>query len=444
MKSKTIKTVKKIKSIAVVFFLFALISALFSCSESPAEPASEATIESGTNETNGPNETKGSDDMQMQTNQPDQTDDGYLRLITDVKRTEENLLSNFIDMYHSTVLKEQLPGCEGYPYTMWFFGWAVSDTNPGYPGCDAIFLARGKDLYTWEVWAGEDKWDDPHNPTNWVPIICADVNAWYDNWHNGDPSVVRRDGKYYMMYSSYASGPDMKFSWEAGDVDGDFCCVMGAYSDDGIHWTKSEEPILMWEPEMGNPEFSAHQLSADAENFRGLYHRPSLMFDEGMGKWRIWFDYFDGTYLSVGYAEAEADADIMKRSSWTELYSGDNPMFRNFPNPDVIKIDGAYYMFADPGVSGHGPNPEIAPPTGWPDRQILIAVSDDGYAWRLAGWIAPDSDTPANQIPCGYYENGVLYIYYAAQIGDEGSGEYNWRYDRIRVIEINKEEFEKW
>ena len=279
------------KKLFTLLLFTSLTLGLLSCGGEPAGDPADTTA--------GPtqNTTKEEDDVYK--------DDGYLRLITNIKRTEQNLLSRFCDMYHPTVLKEQLPGCEGYPYTMWFFGWSASDTNPGYPGCDAMFLARGKDLYTWEVWSGEGKWDDTMRPSRWVPIITADESAWYDNWHNGDPTVVKKDGMFYMAYSSYASGPDMKFSWEKGDVDADLCCVMGAYSEDGIHWTKSGEPILMWEPEMNDPNFSASNMSADAEHFRGLYHRPSLMYDESINKWRIWFDYFDGVYLSVGYAEAD-------------------------------------------------------------------------------------------------------------------------------------------
>lgn len=423
------------RKMALALVAIFCLAALWCCS---GENRTQAPAEGGKNAANS--EIAGETREKQFTEEKEM---GFLNLITNIKRTEKNLLDGFCDMYHPTVKKEQLPGCEGYPYSMWFFGWSVTDTNPGYPGCDAIFLARGKDPYTWEVWAGEDAWDGEMDIKKWVPIVTADEGAWYDNWHNGDPSVVKKDGVYYMMYSSYASGPDMKFSWESGDVDGDLCCVMGARSDDGIHWTKSGGPVLVWEPEIDAPYFGDKIVSPP--DFRGLYHRPSLMFDESIGKWRMWFDYNDGRYLSVGYAEAEADADIMQKSSWTELRNGDDPMFQNFPNPDVIKIGGRYYMFSDPGVSGHGADPGLAPPLGWPDRQIVVAVSDDGYEWRLAGWMLPDSDTPANQIPCGYYEEGVLYIYYAAQIGGGKTPEqYNWRYDRIRVIEVEKEEFEKW
>ena len=55
----------------------------------------------------------------------------------------ENLIWGFSNMYQPCV--REFPG-ESYRYKMWFFGWAVGIGNKGYPGCDAIFHARSKDL----------------------------------------------------------------------------------------------------------------------------------------------------------------------------------------------------------------------------------------------------------------------------------------------------------
>jgi len=356
---------------------------------------------------------------------------GGFHLIESIKRTEDNLLFNFGNLYHPFVLKEQLPGNEGYPYTMWFFGWARFDGNPGYPGCDAIFVARGKDPYAWEVYAGNGVWDDTMTPKLWAPIVTAS-DAWCDNWHNGDASVVRKDGLFYMAYSSLSSGPDMKFSWEYGDTDGDTYCVMGAMSEDGINWTKSGGPILIWEHE------ADWVFDDDPDNFLGLYCRPSLMYDEG--KWKLWFDYWMPG-AAMGYAEADGDADIMDAASWTVVRAGKDPVIYNFPNPDVIKIGDRYYAFGDPIVLGHGADPELASDEPWKNRQIAAAVSDDGVSFTMVGWIQHDSDSPASHTANAYYEDGTLYLFYATQIGGIP---YNYRYNRIRVIEISERVFSKW
>ena len=81
-------------------------------------------------------------------------DDGFNRPDQDIskwERSREDLLWGFSNMYQPCV--REIPGDE-YQYKMWFFGWAVGIGNKGYPGCDAIFHARSKDLKHWEVYSG--------------------------------------------------------------------------------------------------------------------------------------------------------------------------------------------------------------------------------------------------------------------------------------------------
>ncbi len=117
------------------------------------------------------------------------------------ERAKEDLLWGFSNMYQPCV--REIPG-EEYRYKMWFFGWAVGIGNKGYPGCDAIFHTRSKDLKKWEVYSGEGRWDATMNPKLWVPVITA-ANKPYDDWHNGDPSVVYKDGQFFMAYSATGS-----------------------------------------------------------------------------------------------------------------------------------------------------------------------------------------------------------------------------------------------
>jgi len=374
------------------------------------------------------------------------SDEGYLPRITEITRTQKDLLYNFLNMYNPHVLKEQLPGNEGYPYTMWFYGWATEIMNVnilGKPGGDSIFVARGKDLYTWEVYKGDGTWDTTMNPALWRPVVVPGSNPW-DSMHASDPYVVKKDGIFYLMYSAAGFGLDMIYPYAPGDEDGDLMSIMGAVSTDGINWTKSEEAVLVWEQEkyMFSSQIHEWWLSHDdMDNFHGWYHRPSFMFDESISKWRMWFDYYGNSRfgITLGYAEADADADIMKASSWRIINADKNPMYANeFPNPDVIKIDNRYYCTTDPRVVTYGANPRLVPSDGFYRRQIMFFVSDDGYDWRPVGWITPDRDTQANQVAQFYYEDGILYVFYATMRWND------WMQDRIRVIEIKKEVFEKW
>lgn len=329
------------------------------------------------------------------------------------QRSGKDVLAGFRNMYHATVLQR---GNAEYPLKMWFFGWAAEDGNPGYPGCDAIYFARGKSLDQWEVYCGPDKWDVTQTPSQWVPVLTARDKP-YDGWHSGDPSVVFHGGRYYMAYSATGPNTDGIQFGQPGDTDGDLYCVMGAVSDDGIEWQRSEDPLLVFEPEIGAPRHGP----GDAFK-HGMYHRPSLLFDQG--KWRLWFDYWTGSDVAMGYAEGDPAAFLKGR--FNVLRAGDEPVLHEWPNPAVIRVGGKYRSLADP--SGYG--------EGWPGRQLAEAESEDGIRWRVLGWIPPDKDTPACHVPSPTVIREAdgsqwLVVFYACQIGGEP---YDYRYNRIRYM----------
>ena len=113
------------------------------------------------------------------------------------QRSKRSLLANFDNMYNPCVVEAH----GEYRYRMWFFGWAAGHTNPGWPGCDAIFHARSKNLVDWEVYSGNQAWDTTMDPKRWIPVLHAS-DRWYEAWHVGDPSVVFKDNRYYMAYSA--------------------------------------------------------------------------------------------------------------------------------------------------------------------------------------------------------------------------------------------------
>jgi len=92
------------------------------------------------------------------------------------ERDSHNLLTNFNNMYNPCVVEV---GGE-YRFRMWFFGWAADHANKSFPGCDAIFHARSKDLKDWEVNCGDQTWDTELDPKKWVPLIHAS-DRWYED-----------------------------------------------------------------------------------------------------------------------------------------------------------------------------------------------------------------------------------------------------------------------
>jgi len=328
------------------------------------------------------------------------------------QRTGRNVLEGFRNMYQPCVLEE--PG-QAYRFKMWFFGWSLVDTNShlGISGCDMIFHARSRDLDHWEVWCGDGRWDATgRDVASWRPVLAPE-GVFYDAWHDGDPSVVRKGGRYYMAYSA-TSNP---FSAPAPGYPADMVqCIRGAVSDDGIHWRRVPWPLLI---------APGDEVAATPNPQRiGDYHRPCLRWERD--RWRLWFDYWaPGKGTGMGHAGNAGDFETP--GGFTITHPLDQPLIQNWPNPDVVKAEGWYYSFADPVIyPGH---------TGWAARQIAEARSQDGIVWEVLGYVQPDPDTPACHVPqaCVLTMDGRewLYVFYSCQIGGEP---YDWRYNRIRYM----------
>ncbi|MEN8254105.1 MAG: sulfatase-like hydrolase/transferase, partial [Verrucomicrobiota bacterium] len=334
---------------------------------------------------------------------------------SDWQRNGENLLCNFNNMYNPCVVET---GGE-YRFKMWFFGWATSTGNPDVPGYDAIFLARSKDLKTWEVHCKDGSWDTAMNPAKWFPVLHAD-ERWYGTCHIGDPSVVLKDGRYYMAYSS-TSDP---FAEAVEGYPVQMAqCVMGAVSDDGIHWSKSDQPLLIRAEDRLPPEPAPGRI--------GDFHRPCLRWENN--RWRLWFDYWlPGEGVCMGYAENEGD--FLKSAGFKIKHDLKKPVLANWPNPEIIRIGDTYHAFGDP--AGYTVKEGQS---HWMERQLCEAVSPDGLNWKRLDFIPPDEDTDASHVPQALVAEidgkEWLYLFYATQSGyRKNDGKYHYQYDRIRAM----------
>lgn len=330
------------------------------------------------------------------------------------ERSAGSLLTNFSNMYNPCVVEVD----EEYRYKMYFFGWAAKVKNPGWPGCDAIFHARSKDLIHWEVYSKNQQWDKTMDPSQWVPILYAS-DKWYEQWHVGDPSVVYKGGYYHMAYSATSKHFEKVVGYPATMVQ----CIMSARSKDGIHWEKSKKPLLINSEDSIPPKPNPERI--------GDFHRPSLRWDEG--KWQLWFDYWiPGKGVCMGYAESKGS--ILDSNSFKIMHNLKSPQLTSWPNPEVIKIGEQYHSFSD------APGYPIKPTDDkWVRRQIREAISEDGIHWKKLDHIPPDSDAEALHVPQAFMteidQQKWLYLFYATQIGSsKNDGKYHFRYDRIRSM----------
>jgi len=352
-----------------------------------------------------------------------------------VNRTAEwtpvggNLLHRFHNMYNLHVL--ETPEDPAYPFKGWFFGWMVEDCNPGYPGCDAICAARAPAITgPWEVYAGEQDgkaaWDATMTPARWVPVI-AGGDRYYNNWHIGDPSVVRVGDTFHMAYSATGFNLDGIPYGRPGDTDSDISCIMGATSDDGLRWRISDAPILVDAANIGQ----APVEPGGYQHPTGIYHRPSILHEDG--RFKIWFDScVYGKPCMMLYAENVGD--FMNPADWKILRGMDNPCIYEFPNPDVVRVGDVYYAYADPG--GH-------PGDGWTRRKTTEAASINGRDWILLGYIDADDDVQANHVPEATVikDAGKTWIYLA--YAGQRRGDFRYGCIRMRRREITPDELER-
>ncbi len=351
------------------------------------------------------------------------------------QRNQKPVLKGFLHAYQPCVVETK---DKEYPYMMWFFGWIEDICNPGYTGCDAIYVARSKDLDTWEVYCKDSTWDVHEKNEKWQPVIHGDPDLklkFFDSYHCGDPSVVLKDGIFYMAYSATSD----VFNKTEGYPYSIICCIMGATSQDGIHWRKSEKPLLIAAEDLIFPPKPSPERIGD-------FHRPSLLWNEKKSKWDMYFDYYHPAIEGFPVSLAENTGDFL-RGKFEIVNPLDDPLLTNWPNPDMVCFDSVYYSFSDGrGYSATAPQGKV--PSGWQSRQIMIARSRDGLEWEKLYTIPPDSGIDANQIPqalvCKRDGKLWLYVFYATQVGWRDNGidyklfnegeEYNWFYDEIRYM----------
>ena len=353
------------------------------------------------------------------------------------ERHTGSVLDGFMHAYQPCIVETN---DAEYPYRMWFFGWISELCNPEYPGCDAIYHARSKDLDNWEVYCKDGSWDSKKNHKKWASVLYSSENEkanFYDTWHSGDPSVVLKDGIYYMAYSATSKAIITPI---AGYPSGMMLCVMGATSTDGIHWKKTIKPLLQAKTDTGFPP----QPNADRI---GDFHRPTLLWDQKETKWKLYFDYYNAGIkgnFHMGLAENKKD---FATGTFNFIHALNKPLLLNWPNPEVVKIGTCYFSFSDaPGYLD-----AVVPPgkerSGWMGRQLQMAQSADGISWEKKYFIPSDPGIDASHVPqtlvCKRDGKWWVYLFYATQIGWRSSemtksifpkDTYNWFYDQIRYM----------
>lgn len=261
------------------------------------------------------------------------------------------------------------------------------------------------------------------------PVIQP-TRGFYDDHMLSSPSVVRHDGRYFMVYTGFCNKPAgytplLPPRWTCPGDSGIW--LLGATSTDGIHWTKEPAPIISPVP---NREWMSHGLT-EAELVEGpdgwfyLFftgdgplesraigvarsrhpfgpwdidpqpilrgapqllsglHKvlaPSVHIDADTGRVLMWFN---GTnQLEFGWDIYAATSTWPLRtdrgwSRWAVANGGERavvgPYDAGSGDPTVIVEDGVFHMFLTCG------SPKFNGPSG-----ICHATSTDGLHFELA------------------------------------------------------------
>lgn len=345
----------------------------------------------------------------------------------------QDVMSGFVNMYNPSVIHQ--PKKE-YPYKMWFFGWASGEANPGYHGVDAVFTARSKSIDgEWQVYSGNGRWN-ADDPRKWVPVLTAanPVEKVYDNLHNGDPSVVFKDGKYHMVLTCAGYDPRDTKAGIMKIKRRKYRSVCGAVSDDGVHWRKIDQPLAFWEHELKYGYSGSMQRKPEIKNYLGGYARPSLLYDENEKKWQLWFDYRAGKMgLGTGYAENRGD--FSNPDDWQIIRAGTNPVIVGIMNPNVVKAGNRYYAFGiKAGFDAFGKGVKQK----WGTTRMVMLESADGLDWKYLGHFEPQDGALRHKTPEAMVikdaEGTWLYVWFGIRHKDDPGGKTSNYSGRIRYM----------
>jgi predicted GH43/DUF377 family glycosyl hydrolase len=278
---------------------------------------------------------------------------------------------------------------EGYDYGT-RGGWRKSPANPvlgaGIGTCfDMSVVEAGSGFQMWFSWRPErgigfcESSDGVHWSTPELVLAPVPGSAWEADEVNR-PSVVLEDGAYHMWYSGQMR------PYEVGGIS-----VIGyATSEDGRHWERREEPVLVHGQDWEN-----HALMC-----------PDVHWDDEAGVYRMWYSAGDNHEpRAIGYAES-ADGLVWSRPASNPVLTADPEHSwerHKVVASHVVRVDSWFYMFyvghvheeraaiglarSRDGLSGwqrHPANPLIAPDRGAWDG---LSVYKPFALRRDSGWL---------------------------------------------------------
>lgn len=176
--------------------------------------------------------------------------------------------------------------------------------------------AVSRDLYVWE---------------QLPPVLAARDSSW-DRHHVWAPSIVKRDGVFFMFYTGVTDHPDGPRLWQRTGI---------ATSTDLMNWNRMDEPVMTC--------FDVPWMLCDSLNAATAFRDPCVVPDvHRPGHWLMVYSAFpasDPASMVAGLATSAGDF-----TQWLDhstLWITHWPVTGNglVESPSLFEHDGLYYLF---------------------------------------------------------------------------------------------------
>ena len=176
--------------------------------------------------------------------------------------------------------------------------------------------AVSTDLYVWN-----------HLP----PVLGVRDSSW-DRHHVWAPSIVRRDGVYFMFYTGVTDEPPGPRLWQRTGI---------ATSTDLMNWNRLDQPIMTCA--------SVPWSVCDSMNAAMAFRDPCVVPDVVQpGRWLMVYSAFAGSDpTSMVAGLATSSGDFLEWQDHSPLWITHRPITGNglVESPSLFEHDGLYYLF---------------------------------------------------------------------------------------------------
>jgi predicted GH43/DUF377 family glycosyl hydrolase len=267
------------------------------------------------------------------------------------------------------------------------------------------------------------------------PVLFPGSPGEWDESHVSAPSVLlnQTSGTYWMWYGGADSTPDPMVR------------IGLAFSQDGISWTKYDDPSTTTAPYSESDPVLNLGTGGNWDDYRVT--DPHVLYDSDDGLFKMWFSGVTPWVSRLGYAFS---ADGI---SWTK--SPSNPIMSpaggweslNLGSPSVLK-DGSLFRMWYMGTTGvspeiglaesndgvswirYGGNPVISGSTSFWDKEGIIGVFVMEDVGRLRMWYGGGGEGDPVKIGHATSQDGIDWTKRGANPALEGGPSGSWDENR--------------